>query len=355
MRYDPLCRCSLRGRSRPRVLDILLPRKSRHLGPWLVASRAVIGLGASAARRGGRARGSVANSSCPRSTGQVGIAVTPFPRARCRPRRAHAAAPRSCGPDTHRVSPFVVVGAGPRARPGHRCVRARSGSREYARGQLASAGLSALSCGLRRHSPRGQGPPRRKTWYLRKGGERQASVGTPGGSTMSLLLAQEFGDAYPPQPGPARPSTGIYTRILRSRGPACGRRAPTRSTARRSAPPATRAGGVYRPGRASRCPGGGGHRRRLRPHDARGSGPCIVGAVTGKESEDRSRRLRGKDLELAERGRPAGQLGWGVGTDAERARPGGGQPRAGRPGPDDDRRRLEPAPRPHDVTGTAAS
>ncbi len=48
MRYDH-CGRVLRGRSRPRVLDILLPRKSRHLGPWLVASRAVIGLGTSAA------------------------------------------------------------------------------------------------------------------------------------------------------------------------------------------------------------------------------------------------------------------------------------------------------------------
>jgi hypothetical protein len=49
MPYDLLWSSSLRGRSRARVLDILLPRKSRHLGPWLVASRAVIGLGTSAA------------------------------------------------------------------------------------------------------------------------------------------------------------------------------------------------------------------------------------------------------------------------------------------------------------------
>jgi site-specific DNA recombinase len=40
----------------------------------------------------------------------------------------------------------------------------------------------------------------------------------------------------------------------------------------------------------------------------------IVGAVARKESEDRSRRVRRKHLELAEQGRPAGQLGWGVGA-----------------------------------------
>ncbi len=44
----------------------------------------------------------------------------------------------------------------------------------------------------------------------------------------------------------------------------------------------------------------------------------IVGAVARKESEDRSRRVRRKRLELAEQGRPAGQLGWGVRNDAER-------------------------------------
>ncbi len=44
----------------------------------------------------------------------------------------------------------------------------------------------------------------------------------------------------------------------------------------------------------------------------------IVGAVARKESEDRSRRVRRKHLELAEQGRPAGQLGWGVRTEAER-------------------------------------
>ncbi len=37
-----------------------------------------------------------------------------------------------------------------------------------------------------------------------------------------------------------------------------------------------------------------------------------------KESEDRSRRVRRKHLELAEHGRPAGQLGWGVRNDEER-------------------------------------
>ena len=37
-----------------------------------------------------------------------------------------------------------------------------------------------------------------------------------------------------------------------------------------------------------------------------------------KESEDRSRRVRRKHLELAESGRPAGQLGWGVRDDGER-------------------------------------
>ena len=45
----------------------------------------------------------------------------------------------------------------------------------------------------------------------------------------------------------------------------------------------------------------------------------IVGAVARKESEDRSRRVRRKHLELAEQGRPAGQLGWGVRTEDERA------------------------------------
>lgn len=44
----------------------------------------------------------------------------------------------------------------------------------------------------------------------------------------------------------------------------------------------------------------------------------IVGAVARKESEDRSRRVGRKHLELAERGRPAGQLGWGVRTESER-------------------------------------
>ena len=44
----------------------------------------------------------------------------------------------------------------------------------------------------------------------------------------------------------------------------------------------------------------------------------IVGAVARKESEDRSRRVRRKHLELAERGKPSGQLGWGVRDDAER-------------------------------------
>jgi DNA invertase Pin-like site-specific DNA recombinase len=40
----------------------------------------------------------------------------------------------------------------------------------------------------------------------------------------------------------------------------------------------------------------------------------IVGAVARKESEDRSRRVRRKHLELAEQGRPASHLGWGVRT-----------------------------------------
>ncbi|MDQ3641713.1 MAG: recombinase family protein [Actinomycetota bacterium] len=44
----------------------------------------------------------------------------------------------------------------------------------------------------------------------------------------------------------------------------------------------------------------------------------IVGAVARKESEDRSRRVRRKHLELAELGRPAGQLGWGVRSEDER-------------------------------------
>ncbi len=43
----------------------------------------------------------------------------------------------------------------------------------------------------------------------------------------------------------------------------------------------------------------------------------IVGAVARKESEDRSRRVRRKHLELAEQGRPAGQLGWGVRSDED--------------------------------------
>ncbi len=42
----------------------------------------------------------------------------------------------------------------------------------------------------------------------------------------------------------------------------------------------------------------------------------IVGAVARKDSEDRSRRVRRKYLEAAEQGRPAGQLGWGLRTDA---------------------------------------
>jgi len=44
----------------------------------------------------------------------------------------------------------------------------------------------------------------------------------------------------------------------------------------------------------------------------------IVGAVARKESEDRSRRVRRKHLELAEQGSPAGQLGWGVRSEYER-------------------------------------
>ena len=36
----------------------------------------------------------------------------------------------------------------------------------------------------------------------------------------------------------------------------------------------------------------------------------IVGAVARKESEDRSRRVRRKQLELAEQGKPSGELGW---------------------------------------------
>ncbi|MDQ4089437.1 MAG: recombinase family protein [Actinomycetota bacterium] len=44
----------------------------------------------------------------------------------------------------------------------------------------------------------------------------------------------------------------------------------------------------------------------------------IVGAVARKESEDRSRRVRRKHLELAESGMPAGQLGWGVRSEGER-------------------------------------
>ncbi len=45
----------------------------------------------------------------------------------------------------------------------------------------------------------------------------------------------------------------------------------------------------------------------------------IVGAVARKESEDRSRRVRRKHLELAEQGMPAGRLGWGVPSEDERA------------------------------------
>ncbi len=44
----------------------------------------------------------------------------------------------------------------------------------------------------------------------------------------------------------------------------------------------------------------------------------IVGAVARKESEDRSRRVRRKHLELAELGKPAGQFGWGVRDGTER-------------------------------------
>ena len=44
----------------------------------------------------------------------------------------------------------------------------------------------------------------------------------------------------------------------------------------------------------------------------------IVGAVARKESEDKSRRIRRKHLELAESGRPASWEGWGTRSDAER-------------------------------------
>ncbi len=44
----------------------------------------------------------------------------------------------------------------------------------------------------------------------------------------------------------------------------------------------------------------------------------IVGAVARKESEDRSQRVWRKHLALAEQGRPAGQLGWGVRSEEER-------------------------------------
>ncbi len=44
----------------------------------------------------------------------------------------------------------------------------------------------------------------------------------------------------------------------------------------------------------------------------------IVGAVARKESEDRSRRVRRKHLELAEQGKPSGQLGWSMRDGAER-------------------------------------
>ena len=37
-----------------------------------------------------------------------------------------------------------------------------------------------------------------------------------------------------------------------------------------------------------------------------------------EESEDRSHRVRRKHLELAEQGKPAGELGWGVRNDEER-------------------------------------
>ncbi len=45
----------------------------------------------------------------------------------------------------------------------------------------------------------------------------------------------------------------------------------------------------------------------------------IVGAVARKESEDKSRRLRRKHLELAETGRVSAWQGWGVRSDEERA------------------------------------
>ena len=44
----------------------------------------------------------------------------------------------------------------------------------------------------------------------------------------------------------------------------------------------------------------------------------IVGAVARKESEDKSRRIKRKHLELAERGRPASWEGWGIRSEAER-------------------------------------
>lgn len=44
----------------------------------------------------------------------------------------------------------------------------------------------------------------------------------------------------------------------------------------------------------------------------------IVGAVARKESEDKSRRLRRKHLQLAESGAPASRIGWGVRSEEER-------------------------------------
>ncbi len=107
-------------------------------------------------------------------------------------------------------------------------------------------------------------------------GVRRASV--PASSAGASTARR----SAPPGAGRSRSTSRTTTdrpTAERSGGPTsrCWRRSRRASSTRSSsgtttaAPLATRAGGVHRPGGAPGCPGGGGHGRRLRPHDARGS------------------------------------------------------------------------------------
>ena len=188
---------------------------------------------------------------------------------------------------------------------------------------------------------------------------------------MSLLLAQEVGYAEPLQADTAGgPRRHLHPDLLGSRAASAPASSASASTARPCAPPGMGGRPVLRGqrrlGLQRQAPAGlradavgdrrGRHRtpsspgtttdctarpRSWRPSStswsALGSGSRwstggdydlttpegrftarIVGAVARKESEDRSRRVRRKHLELAEQGKPAGQLGWGVRNDAER-------------------------------------